>query len=180
MNRNLKIISTLLLAVLVTACASVPQPLIGEYSSFEPQQADQVAQDQSIRWGGVIIAINPAQEYSCLEVLGKRMSDRQRPINENGTIGRFIVCKNQFLDPENFAIGREVTVAGAIKQIEDRLVDGLVYGYPVVDASTIYLWAKRKQQDSYFTGRDSYWSFGNPYTSGTVSGPNYEVNRLSN
>ena len=163
MNRNLKNISIILLASLVTACASVPQPLVGEFPSLEPQQAKQLAQNQNIRWGGVIIAVNPQQDSTCLEILGKPMDTKQRPINEDGTIGRFIACKNQFLDPAVFAEGREVTVTGPIRQIEERLIGEFVYSYPIIDATTIYLWAERTDRVSYYTGGFYYWPFYTPY-----------------
>ncbi len=170
MMKNLRIASILLLSILLSACVSIPQPLVGEYPALEPQQASQLSQNQNIRWGGVIIAVKPEADFTCLEILGKPMDSRQRPINEDGSIGRFIACKNQFLDPAVFAEGREVTVTGPIKQIEERLIGEFVYAYPIIDATTIYLWAERIERVYYNTGGFYYWPLYTPYYYGGYHG----------
>ncbi len=162
MKNKLKIGSILLLSLALTACVSIPQPLVGEYPTLEPQQARQLSQNQNIRWGGVIIAVKPEANSTCLEILGKPVDSRQRPINEDGTNGRFIACKNQFLDPEVFAEGREVTVTGSIDQIEERLIGEFIYAYPIIEATTIYLWAERVER-VYYNRSSYFWPYYTPY-----------------
>ncbi len=151
------------MSTVLTACVSIPEPLVGEYPLLEPQQATQLGQSQNIRWGGVIIAVKPEADSTCMEILSKPLDSKQRPINQDGTTGRFIACKSQFLDPAIFKEGREVTVTGPIKQIEERLIGEFVYAYPIIDATTIYLWAERLERVSYYTGGFYYWPHYIPY-----------------
>lgn len=150
-------------ALLLASCVTIPEPLLGEFNVNEPQQAANLAQNQQIRWGGVIIAIKPEAASTCMEVLGKPLDSRQRPLNQDGTIGRFIVCKDQFLDPEVLKEGREVTVTGPIRQIEEREIGEFIYAYPIIEASNIYLWPEREERVFYNTGGMYYWPYYSPY-----------------
>lgn len=161
---NLKtVLSIAAIGSLLSACASIPKPLKGEYAASEPQQASGLTQNQQIRWGGVIIAVKPEATSTCLEILGKPLDINQRPRNQDGTIGRFIACKNQFLDPAVLAEGREVTVTGPIVRIEEREIGKYVYAYPIIDAGSIYLWPEREEQVYYYTGGMYYWPYYSPY-----------------
>lgn len=163
-NKMIKLIlSTAVLGILLSACASIPEPLQGEYTTTEPQLASSLSQNQQIRWGGIIIAVNPEAASTCLEILGKPLNKQQRPLNQDGTIGRFIVCKNQFIDPEVIAEGREVTITGAIRHIEEREIGEYIYSYPIIDAGSIYLWPEREERVYYNTGGMYYWPYYSPY-----------------
>ncbi|MCF6226516.1 MAG: Slp family lipoprotein [Xanthomonadales bacterium] len=161
---NLKLLFiTAASGVLLSACVTIPEPLAGEFSVSEPQQAINLSQHQKIRWGGVIIAIKPEATSTCMEVLGKPLNSSQRPLNQDGTIGRFIVCKDQFLDPEVLKEGREVTVTGPIRQIEEREIGEFVYAYPIIEADNIYLWPEREERVNYYTGGMYFLPYYSPY-----------------
>ncbi|MCF6264849.1 MAG: Slp family lipoprotein [Xanthomonadales bacterium] len=162
--KNLKLLFiTAASGVLLSACVTIPEPLLGEFSVNEPQEASNLRQNQQIRWGGVIIAIKPEANSTCMEVLGKPLDSSQRPLNQDGTIGRFIACKDQFMDPEVLKEGREVTVTGPIRQIEEREIGEYIYAYPIIDASNIYLWPEREERVFYNTGGLYYWPYYSPY-----------------
>ncbi len=162
-NKFKLLLTSTLSSALLMACVTIPEPLQGDYTATEPQQAVSLNQNQKIRWGGVVIAVKPEASSTCLEILGKPLSSQQRPFNQDGTIGRFIACKNQFLDPAVISEGREVTITGTIRQIEEREIGEYVYAYPIIDASNIYLWPKRQERVNYVTGGVYFWPYYQPY-----------------
>ena len=99
----------------VAGCASVPAPLEGDYSeSFYPDQATDRSVGANVRWGGVVVETRPESRRTCIEILAQELDRTARPVRSDREYGRFIACRNEFIDPEIFVNGREVTVAGEL------------------------------------------------------------------
>ncbi len=153
-----------LAAVLAVAgCASIPEPLRGDYAGFPPATTSDQAIGSHVRWGGVLIATKPESDITCFEILGKSLDRQQRPVDYDETAGRFIACQSGFQDPEIYQQGREVTVIGRIENIEPRPIGNYEYRYPIVDAETIYLWPERSDYDYYPYGYPYYRPYYWPY-----------------
>jgi outer membrane lipoprotein len=169
--------SILLLPLLATlgACATVPPPLQGEYSSIAPSQAvDGSHSGERVRWGGEIIKVEPGASSTCFEVLSHELDSSARPRSRDTSEGRFIACRSGFYDPEVFIKGRELTVAGAISGTQVGRVGQFDYTYPRVAADIIYLWPKRPLviQQRYNWPYDPFWGPGfGPYWGGGFWGP---------
>ncbi|MBS0431768.1 MAG: Slp family lipoprotein [Proteobacteria bacterium] len=150
-----------LLALGLGACASVPQQLNGTFSTVTPDQAQGgQAQGSRVRWGGRIIDTEPRQAQTCFFVLAQTLDGQSRPNRDEQSSGRFVACKDGFYDPEVYAKGRDLTVAGTLDGSMTRKVGQYDYNYPLVHADVVYLWAKRpayNPQPFYSPFYDPFW-----------------------
>lgn len=153
---------TLVLIVgFIAGCASVPAPLEGDYSeAFYPDQANDQSVGARVRWGGTVVETRPEANRTCIEILAQQLDSSARPEGSDEDFGRFLACRDEFIDPEIFVNGREVTVAGRLARFRDGKVGEFNYVYPVVDADSVYLWPERIEQPWYGHG---YYGWGYPY-----------------
>jgi len=147
--------------LLATGCASnVPRaiqeapagnPTVGEVrDDIDPYQGVRV------RWGGTIASVENRENETWIEVVATELGRYGRPKGSDYAFGRFIVRIEGFLDPQIYAEGRELTVAG---EVESRLVRPIgehPYTYPLVRASTYYLWP-------YYAGRGYHYPYYHGY-----------------
>jgi outer membrane lipoprotein len=169
-----RILSLAAASALLAACATVPQPLQGNYAtnvtSVSAQQGG--ANGTSVRWGGEIISTEPGQQSTCFYVLGRPLDDQARPTSSgnNDSQGRFVACRAGFYDPEVFKRGREITVTGIVQGTMTRKVGDYDYAYPRVEANVVYLWPKRPVVVGYPYGPGWYDPFWGPYWGGPYWG----------
>jgi outer membrane lipoprotein len=159
-------------AVVLTSCTSVPTQLQGEYADVTPARVQPEHFGTSVRWGGVLVETRNEQDRTCFEVLSRQLDRYMRPLVEDTTLGRFIACTNGFHDPEVYAKGREVTVVGQIRSIEDRKIEEFDYFYPVLEVTDLVLWEKRKTVMHYNNYYDPFYYpyyWGRPYWGGYYS-----------
>ena len=137
------------LATLLGACASAPQPLQGSFVPVSPEQAvvgQQVG--ANVRWGGRIVQVEPRPDATCFEMIATRLTAHGRPYwAADDTNGRFIACRTGFYDPALFQPNREVSFTGRIEGYEDRQVGGYTYRFPRLAADVVYLWPAREHVD---------------------------------
>jgi len=144
----MKILTVLALALTLSACASTPKPLQGEFSNLLPEDAaKRETTGELVRWGGNIVRVEPQSQRSCFEVVAKPLSSSGRPQNVDRSEGRFIACRGGFYEPEVFKAGREITISGRIEGFETRKVGDFDYRYPRVAAEVVYLWPERRDVD---------------------------------
>ena len=145
---NARILPAALAVALLSACATHPRPLQGQYGALTPHDAVIGAHTGTpVRWGGRIIRTEPRPDRTCFEVISTRLDANGRPYwASDSTWGRFIACRTGFYDPALFEPNREVTFTGVIEGYEDRTVGGgYVYKFPRVNADVVYLWPKRER-----------------------------------
>lgn len=154
--------STLLLtAGLMAGCASVPESLEGNYAeSLYPNQATEQSIDANVRWGGAVIETRPQSDRTCIEVLAKPLDRRAQPEMSDEDNGRFLACQSEFIDPEIFENGRNVTAVGRISGFREGNVGDYEYVYPVVDADAVELWPEEAGNAYYGHG---YYGHGYSY-----------------
>lgn len=158
----------ILVALLLTACATTPEPLRGEFPPITPLQTQQNPPLNAIvRWGGGIIEVQPGQRDTCVEILARPLESWARPQATTANQGRFLACTSGFLDPEVFRKNRDITIVGQVTGIERRPVGDFDYPYPRVRATAMYLWAPRVY-GYYYPYRRGYWGgywgpYGGPY-----------------
>lgn len=128
--------------LLLTACASQPRPLQGEFAQITPNHA--IASDSTgamVRWGGRIIRTEPLANRTCFEVMSTRLDTYARPYWATDDVGsRFIACRAGFYDPALFQANREVSFTGRIDGYENRRIGQYDYRFPRVAADVVYLW----------------------------------------
>ena len=151
------------LALALAACATVPAPLTGEFSSLTPQQSLSGSHSgERVRWGGEIIKVEPGESSTCFEILSRELDASTRPRSRDASEGRFIACRTGFYDPEVFVKGRELTVTGSVSGTQVGRVGEFDYTYPRIAADTIYLWPKRPLviRQSAVWPYDPFWGAG--------------------
>ncbi len=177
---------TMLVAAALTACVSVPEQFRGAYPDLAPNKVSSADIGQSIRWGGMILATRPDMETTCFEILSRTLANTMRPKDADQTLGRFIACRDGFLDPEVFARGREVTLTGWIERLDTRKVGEFDYQYPIVSAEFISMWPERQNVIIYEYDRfysPWYWRYPyyhpyppmRPYSTTRSKGPRIDV-----
>ena len=144
-------------ALALSACTTVPVQLQGDYAELSPARVGPDAFGSQVRWGGVIIDAMNKPDHTCFEVLSRELDKYLRPRIEDRTAGRFIACKGGFYDPEVFARGREVTVVGRVREVEERRIDDFNYRYPVLDLDELVLWELRQEVMVIDTHYDPFW-----------------------
>ena len=156
----------LMLLPLLGACATAPKPLQGEFTMISPKEiAASGRTGDTVRWGGLIIEVEPETERTCIQLLSRELSTKARPRNRDVSDGRFLACRAGFYDPEVFTKGREVTVVGRIVGLKERLVGDYAYAMPEVAADVIYLWPERREYDDIYV-HYSPWFGVWPYYNG--------------
>jgi outer membrane lipoprotein len=163
-----RLILPALLVLGLGACATVPQELAGTYTAVTPDSATAVAPGTRVRWGGRIIQTEPQERETCFFVLDEPLDSQARPERGDDSRGRFVACKQGFYDPEVYAKGSEITVAGTVAGSETRKVGDFDYVYPRVEADVVHLWPKRPMYrpapyfyDPFYSPfYDPFWGFG--------------------
>ena len=141
--------TAVVLAVLamLAGCASVPEVLRGgPEKGPDPTQVRTTPKQyagMTVRWGGVIVDVENGPAQSLVQVVSRPLSTNARPLETDQTWGRFVARITGFIDPVDYAAGREITVVGVLEGTEQRNIDAYPYSYPVVRATGYYLWPLR-------------------------------------
>ena len=143
---NTKFLLTAVATLALSACATAPKPLQGQFSLVSPR--DSVATQQvgtPVRWGGRIIETKPGQGETCFQMIARPLTGTGRPssTSSDASDGRFIACRAGFYDPAVFEVNREVTFTGRVEGYENRRIGEYDYRFPRVAADVVYLWPKR-------------------------------------
>jgi outer membrane lipoprotein len=130
-------------ALALGGCATIPQPLQGNYPPVSLDAARSGTASARVRWGGKIIETQPREQQTCFFVLAEPLDSQARPESDGDSLGRFVACKQGFYDPEVFAKGRELTVTGTLDGTLQHKIGEFDYTYPKVEADNVYLWPRR-------------------------------------
>ncbi|WP_181918498.1 MULTISPECIES: Slp family lipoprotein [unclassified Wenzhouxiangella] len=149
-------------ALLVAGCATVPEPLGGEFEELTPEQSGDQHVGQQVRWGGSIVDTRPGKSETCIEVLARSLDSRARPHSGDDDRGRFLACRDGFEDPAVFERGRDITVVGTLTGFVEGNIGEFRYVYPRVEADTLFLWGEevpaRYYHDPWYY-RDPWWPY---------------------
>lgn len=141
----------LLFFSLLLGCASAPE--------FDTTQVDHSLTPQSViaeaelsrgkvaLWGGTILDTRNLKESTQIEILAYPLSSSYRPQLDSKPLGRFIVQQQGYLEPTNYAQGRQVTVLGGVSDSQSGKVGESSYTYPVISATQLYLWPQDEDRN---------------------------------
>jgi len=93
-----------------------------------------------VRWGGTILSTQPGESGTWIRVEEHGLDSHGRPRPESASDGAFLVRTDAVLDPEVYAPGRWLTVAGVLKAEAQAPSLGQGYWLPVMRADAYYLW----------------------------------------
>lgn len=159
---------------LVTACTPFPHKLLSEaapaVSLPDVQKDPDLYKGKLVIWGGIILETLNREKGTVIKVMQTDLDFQKRPINVDKSLGRFMVRYKDFLDPNIFGKGREVTVAGIIIGKEEQTIGEIHYVYPVVDSQDVHLWEKSQGimyydpwYDPWFRGPTYPWGYPHPW-----------------
>lgn len=154
--RNAARLLMLVIGVWLTGCASVPEPLREAPQTSPDPAAVRATPDKyagtKVRWGGIIAAVENEANESEIQVVSRPLADSTRPQETDASSGRFIVRIKGFVDPIDYSAGREITVIGVLDGVEQRNIGKYPYSFPLVRATSYYLWPLRPPPipDSYY------------------------------
>lgn len=101
---------------------------------------------EQVLWGGVIVATRNLENSTQLEILAYPLTTGQRPNTKRSSAGRFLALRQGYLEPKDYAAGREVTVLGTLSDIQHGRIGEAEYTYPVIQARGVHLWPTRETQ----------------------------------
>lgn len=155
-------------AIVLGGCAT-HTPVSGTFPPITPRAA-QAGHDKGtvVRWGGILLKTLPGSKRTCFRVLGLPLADNGRPRRDTGTreTGRFLACAAGFYDPALYATHKKITFIGTIQGVRTEAVGGYRYPYPVLDASTVYLWPPVERTRNVHYYPDYYWGPWGPWWGG--------------
>ncbi len=133
---------------LAVGCAGTPEaiaPLPPEPLSRAEVLADpDGARGATVVWGGVIAAIDNRDDGTGLELVARSLDRAGRPRDSDRSEGRFRVWTPDFLDPQIYAPGREVTVRGEVDGVEHATIGEYPYPFVTLRATGVHLWPVRE------------------------------------
>lgn len=141
--------------LMLAACASniprdIQDPPAGNPTINQVQQNIDRYTGTKVRWGGVIAEVENHENETWIEVVSQDLSYYGQPSDEDSSNGRFLVRIEGFIDPQIYAEGRELTIAGEVESRIVRPIDEYPYTYPLVRATAHHLWPERSAHDDYY------------------------------
>jgi outer membrane lipoprotein len=119
--------------------------------------------NETVILGGQIINTVPTPEGTLLTILQTKTENLDRPEGPETSKGRFMALYKGFLDPQIYAQGRQVTVAGQVAGKRMAKLGEIEYAYPLIKAEQVYLWPRPEPRVYYAPyGYAPYWPYG-PY-----------------
>jgi outer membrane lipoprotein len=123
----------------------------------------------TVRWGGTIVDLTNAQQWTQIEVQEHRLNKSGRPALDSSSAGRFVVRSQVPFNPDIYAKHRPITVIGVLI----GTVDDVQQSLPLLEAENVYLWGQSDQiNDDFFKGyfsylrrqRNYYYPYYSPYS----------------
>jgi outer membrane lipoprotein len=81
-----------------------------------------------------------------VQILQKPVDLVGQPKDVDRSEGRFLALYNGFLDVAVYAKGREVTVAGEVKEKRVLPLGEIEYSYPLIHVRELHLWPDRSKE----------------------------------
>ncbi|MFO1428971.1 MAG: Slp family lipoprotein [Candidatus Competibacteraceae bacterium] len=120
--------------------ASIRAAPPGDLSLAEAAAGPEVHRGARVRWGGNIVALQSETGWTRLEIQQHPLDRNGQPQSESGSAGRFYARAAIPFDPQVYAPGRQITVAGVLTGMAATGGAGSASSLPVVEATELYLW----------------------------------------
>lgn len=143
----MRIIFLLVSAMLLAACSSMPEVLVGPESVSEDfaQWQQNPEKEQQLRLSGVIARIDNLDNQTRIEVVNLPIQSAGKPSLSVEADGRYVVYIDGYLEPITYAQGRLISVLGESKGTEKGMVGEFAYEFPVLHASGVHLWTIKEK-----------------------------------
>jgi len=98
------------------------------------------------------------KEGTLIEILQKPADLQGRPKDVDESDGRFLALYDGYLNTAIYTRGREVAVAGEIKEKRVLPLEEIDYTYPLISIREIHLF-KPKKEEKFYRYPYPYWSY---------------------
>lgn len=137
--------SIILLAacLVVSACATSPLDTSRVDSQATPRRIVEDMPGQRgrrVQWGGQIVSITNQEQSTLVEVLSYPLGRDGLPNTYRKPTGRFVLRRGEFLEPQDYAPGRLLTVVGTVQSLVGTSVGETELAVPLVRAEQLKLW----------------------------------------
>jgi outer membrane lipoprotein len=140
----MRYVSLPILLLLLTSCASTPAfNTAGVDRALTPQRVSTSPQSttgRNVQWGGTVVSTTNLKDSTQIEVLSFPLDSDGRPRVDTTAQGRFILERAGYLEPADYAAGRQVTAVGTVT---GTLVGTRVCGYPMINHASQGLYSDR-------------------------------------
>lgn len=142
-------------ALWLNGCADGPFPReISDLARQQPAFASLKANPDDFKnvtviLGGTIIQTTNFKDHSDVEILQKPLDGNYQPQAMDTADGRFLARCREFLDPEIYKAGRDISVAGTVEGKVERPVGEVSYAYPLINCQKLQLWYGRRDDYDY-------------------------------
>lgn len=161
--------ATLLVALLALAgCANdVPRAVraapVETILPAEALAAPEAWRGRSVRWGGEIVGVENRKDQTWIEIVEKPLYGNGRPVRTDTSRGRILGVVPGFLDPAVYAKQRAITIVGVLETPVTRVIGEYSYRYPVVRATSHYLWPTEPETVHHYYYYDPWWPYPRRY-----------------
>ena len=147
----MRVVSLLFIALLAACSTSKPSLFATSANDITYQQLTQYVdqfQHEMVRWGGVIVDVENAEDRARLTVVHFPLTRYGKPITSENSDGRFVVLSERFLDPIIYSKGKLITVIGQVDGFETQQVDRRTLTLPIILLQENHLWPENYAEGS--------------------------------
>ncbi len=149
MRRSFNRAAAVLYLVLLAGCVTAPPPLPADatLTGLTPYGVARAPDTRGdVLWGGMILSVDNLTDHSEITVLAYPLDQKQRPLLQAPTEGRFVVQVPGFVEPFDYPQGRFVTLRASLAGTREALIDDQVFVLPVVQAASLRVWPANFRQ----------------------------------
>jgi outer membrane lipoprotein len=131
-------------ATLLAACASAPplRTVADSPPPFAVAEAIDAHLDREVTWGGMVIETRSYERHTEIEVLAFPLDRRLQPQPQAADLGRFVLLRSGFVDPQVIAPGRFLTATGRVTGDRRGRIREAAYIWPELDGEALHLWPR--------------------------------------
>lgn len=134
------------ITTLLAACAHAPEmDTTGVQPTVTPAvvlSSPTIHVGTRVQWGGTIIDTRNLKDHTRLEILAYPLTKNRKPDIDSEPLGRFIAVHPGYLESQDYASGRQITLVGEIAGTAEGQIGEMTYEYPMVNVDQIYLWPR--------------------------------------
>ncbi|MGD2083090.1 MAG: Slp family lipoprotein [Chromatiales bacterium] len=148
MHPAIRAASKILICALLAGCAGAPAYTPHPAARWiVPQEVGPETKDRlrPVEWGGTIVDVRNLPHSTEIEVLAYPLDADGRPDTERRPQGRFIAVERGFLEPAEYAPGRELTAHGPLTGVRQGAIGETTYRYPTLGADSLFLWPRKRE-----------------------------------
>ena len=105
---------------------------------------------KNIIWGGTILETRNLKNETQIKVLAYPLNTSHRPLTNKVSLGRFIILHTGYLEPTNYAAGKQLSVSGIISGTKSGMIDETKYTYVQIRAKKMFLWSDESETKTFF------------------------------